>query len=46
VRDMIKKLDAQRKEADIVVIGEKGRSQMWRTVGDHITHAATDAVML
>ena len=41
---MVKDLEAQGKEADIVVIGEKCRSQMWRTVGDHITCAATNVV--
>ena len=40
---MVKELEAQGKEADIVV-GEKCRSQMWRTVGDHITCAATNVV--
>ena len=40
---MVKDLEAQGKEADIVV-GEKCRSQMWRTVGDHITCAATNVV--
>jgi len=44
VRDMVQKLDAQGKKADIVVIGEKGRSQMRRSVGDNITRAATDVV--
>ena len=41
---MVKELEAQGKEADIVVVGEKGRSQMWRTIGDHITCAATNVV--
>lgn len=44
VRDMVQKLDAQGKEADIVVIGEKGRSQMRRSVGDSIKRTATDVV--
>jgi len=44
VRDMIKKLDAQGKEADVVVIGDKGRSQMRRSIGDNITRSATDVV--
>ena len=44
VRDMVKELEAQGKEAAIVVVGEKGRSQMWRTIGDHITCAATNVV--
>ena len=43
VRDMVKELEAQGKEADIVV-GEKCRSQMWRTVGDHVTCTATYVV--
>merc|ERR1719410_570543 len=33
VRDMIKKIGEQGKKADIVVIGEKGRSQMRRNLG-------------
>ena len=43
-KDMVKKLSEQGKEADIVVIGEKGRSQMRRTLGDHITRTATEVV--
>merc|ERR1719253_879788 len=39
-RDMIKKMDAQGKTADIMVIGEKGRSQMRRNLGDSITRNA------
>merc|ERR1712161_45960 len=33
-----------RKEADVVVIGDKGRSQMRRSIGDNITRSATDVV--
>ena len=44
VKDMAKKLTDQGKELDIVVIGEKGRSQMNRSVGDNITRSATDVV--
>lgn len=44
VRDMIKKITTDGKEADVVIIGEKGRSQMRRTVSDHITRSATDVV--
>uniref|UniRef100_A0A7S0UMI4 ATP synthase subunit gamma, mitochondrial n=1 Tax=Pseudo-nitzschia delicatissima TaxID=44447 RepID=A0A7S0UMI4_9STRA len=44
VKDMTQKLTDQGKSADIVVIGEKGRGQMKRTVGDKITRAATDVV--
>ena len=36
-RDMIKKLDADGKEVDVVVIGDKGRAQMRRTIGDKIS---------
>ena len=44
VKDMGQKLTDQGKEFDIVVIGEKGRSQMRRSVGDNITRSATDVV--
>ena len=44
MRDMVKELEARGKEADIVVVGEKCQSQMWRTVGDHVTCAATYVV--
>eukprot|EP00523_Entomoneis_sp_CCMP467_P012413 CAMPEP_0168790038 /NCGR_PEP_ID=MMETSP0725-20121227/13179_1 /TAXON_ID=265536 /ORGANISM="Amphiprora sp., Strain CCMP467" /LENGTH=340 /DNA_ID=CAMNT_0008840401 /DNA_START=85 /DNA_END=1107 /DNA_ORIENTATION=+ len=43
-RDAVKKLQAQGKDCDIVVVGEKGRSQMRRTVGDLIKRSATDIV--
>lgn len=43
-RDMIKKLDATGKEVDVVIIGEKGRSQMRRTIGEKVTRTATDVV--
>jgi len=43
-KDMVKKLGEQGKEADIVVIGDKGRSQMRRALGDKITRSATDVV--
>lgn len=43
-RDMLKKLAAQGKEADVVVIGDKGRAQLRRTVGDTIIRSATDVV--
>lgn len=43
-RDMITKLKDQGKEADVVVIGEKGRSQMRRSVGDVVKRSATDVV--
>eukprot|EP00539_Tryblionella_compressa_P009255 CAMPEP_0178797892 /NCGR_PEP_ID=MMETSP0745-20121128/11459_1 /TAXON_ID=913974 /ORGANISM="Nitzschia punctata, Strain CCMP561" /LENGTH=307 /DNA_ID=CAMNT_0020456497 /DNA_START=31 /DNA_END=954 /DNA_ORIENTATION=+ len=41
-RDMVKKLSDQGKEADIVVIGDKGRGQMRRTVADSILRSATE----
>ncbi|VEU37885.1 unnamed protein product [Pseudo-nitzschia multistriata] len=41
-RDMVNKLKAQGKEADIVIIGDKGRSQMRRTVGEHVVRSATE----
>jgi len=44
IRDMCKKLDADGKSSDIVVIGDKGRSQMRRTVGDKIQISATEVV--
>ena len=44
VRDMIKKMGEQGKTADVMVIGEKGRSQMRRNLGDQITRSATDVV--
>jgi F-type H+-transporting ATPase subunit gamma len=44
VKDMVQKLGEQGKTADIVVIGEKGRSQMRRALGDNITRSATDVV--
>lgn len=43
-RDMVKKLDAAGKEVDVVIIGEKGRSQMRRTIGEKVTRTATDVV--
>ncbi|KAL3903568.1 MAG: hypothetical protein SGILL_010396 [Bacillariaceae sp.] len=43
-REMVKKLADQGKEADVVVIGDKGRGQMRRTVGDKIIRSATDVV--
>lgn len=37
-------LDGAGKECDIVVIGDKGRSQLKRVLGDKITRTATDIV--
>jgi len=44
VKSMITKLGEQGKEADIVVIGDKGRAQMKRSVSEHITRSATEVV--
>jgi len=41
-RDILKNLTAQGKEGDVVVIGDKGRGQMRRTLGDHIKRSATE----
>jgi F-type H+-transporting ATPase subunit gamma len=43
-RVMIKKLAAQGKECDIVVIGDKGRGQLRRFVPEMITRSATDII--
>lgn len=43
-RDMLKKLKAQGKEADVVVIGDKGRAQLRRTSADEIVRTATDVI--
>merc|ERR1740133_7678 len=45
VRNMIGKLDAQSKQADVCVIGEKGRGQMQRMLtGNQIKRTCTDVV--
>ena len=45
VRNMIAKLDAQSKQADVCVIGEKGRGQMQRMLtGNQIKRTCTDVV--
>lgn len=43
-RNMIQQIGKQGKECDVVVIGDKGRSQLRRTVGDKIVRSATDVV--
>jgi F-type H+-transporting ATPase subunit gamma len=43
-RTMIKKLTEQGKDADIVVLGDKGRGQLRRTQADKIIGSATDIV--
>merc|ERR1712232_1248886 len=43
-RECVKLLKAQGKEADVVVVGDKGRGQMRRTLGDKIIRSATDVV--
>ncbi|KAL7574849.1 hypothetical protein ACA910_010686 [Epithemia clementina (nom. ined.)] len=44
VRDAAKKLHAQGKECDVVVIGDKGRAQMRRFVAEKIRRSVTDIV--
>jgi len=44
VKDCVKKLVAQGKECDIVVIGDKGRAQLKREYATKITRSATDIV--
>mmetsp|Transcript_55285 Transcript_55285/g.83654 ORF Transcript_55285/g.83654 Transcript_55285/m.83654 type:complete len:309 (-) Transcript_55285:62-988(-) len=44
VRDIYKSLDAQGKEADVVVVGDKGRAQLRRLFGEKITVSATDVI--
>jgi F-type H+-transporting ATPase subunit gamma len=43
-RACIKKLQAQGKDADIVIIGDKGRAQLRRFVADKVIRSATDVV--
>lgn len=42
VRDAIGKINAQGKECDVVIIGDKGRSQMSRSFPEKILRTATD----
>lgn len=44
VKDCVIKLDAQGKECDIVVIGDKGRSQLARAIPDSISRTCTEVV--
>jgi len=44
IRECAKSLTAQGKEFDIAVIGDKGRSQIKRILGDHITKSMTGVV--
>lgn len=44
VKDCVRKLLAQGKECDIVVIGDKGRGQLRRDFGTKITRTATEVV--
>jgi len=43
-KNIVKTLAEQGKEADIVVIGDKGRAQLGRVLGDKITRTVTDVV--
>jgi F-type H+-transporting ATPase subunit gamma len=42
VKDCVAKLDAQGKECDIVIVGDKGRSQLTRAIPDSISRAVTE----
>lgn len=42
VKGMVGKLEAQGKSADVVVVGDKGRSQLRRNLKDKILRSATD----
>lgn len=42
VRDAVGKITAQGKECDIVIVGDKGRSQMARSVPDNIVRTVTE----
>ena len=44
IRDMLKTLRAQGKDADIFVVGDKGRGQMNRQMGSDIKVSATDVI--
>lgn len=44
VKGMVQKLSEQGKEADIVIIGDKGRSQLRRELSDNISRTATEVV--
>lgn len=44
VKDCAAKLGAQGKEADIVLIGDKGRAQLRRILADKITRSTTEVV--
>jgi len=43
-RDISLKLESQGKESDVMVIGDKGRAQMNRSIGDKIIKSATEIV--
>ncbi len=42
VKDAVSKLTAQGKECDVVIVGDKGRSQMSRAIPDKIVRTATE----
>ena len=43
-RECVKKLQEQGKDADLVIVGDKGRGQMRRFLSDKILRSATDVV--
>lgn len=44
VKDCVRKMKAQGKECDIMIIGDKGRAQLRRDFRESITRSATDVV--
>mmetsp|Transcript_30792 Transcript_30792/g.29409 ORF Transcript_30792/g.29409 Transcript_30792/m.29409 type:complete len:303 (-) Transcript_30792:177-1085(-) len=44
-RQLINRLNDSQKEVDLMILGDKGRSQMRRQYGDHIVCLATERVM-
>jgi F0F1-type ATP synthase gamma subunit len=44
-RQLINRLNDSQKEVDLMILGDKGRSQMRRQYGQHIVCLATERVM-
>ena len=45
IRGMVQTLSKDGKKSSICVVGDKGRSQMRRMVGDHLVAAATEVIV-
>lgn len=43
-KNMILSLESQGKSADVVIVGDKGRGQLYRTHGSYISRSATEVV--